>query len=97
MPDDVRVVAFLHAKPGAEAAVREAALACVGPTRAEPANRLYALHQDAKDPLLLVFVEHWESEAALGEHMRTAHFKTLGEALDGKLSRPPEIHVLKPL
>lgn len=97
MPDDVRVVAFLHAKLGAEAAVREAALACVGPTRAEAANRLYTLHQDTKDPLLLVVVEHWDNEAALGEHMRTAHLKTLGEALDGKLSRPPAIHVLKPL
>ena len=96
MPDDIRVVAFLHANPGAEAAVREAALGCVAPTRAEAANRLYVLHQDTKDPLLLVFVEHWDSEAALEAHMRTAHLTALGEALAGKLSRPPAIHVLKP-
>lgn len=96
MPDDVRVAAFLHAKPGAEEAVRQAALACVPPTRAEAGNRLYVLHQDNSDPLLLVYIEHWDSEAALKEHMRTAHFKTLGEALEGKLSSPLEVHVLKP-
>lgn len=97
MADDVRVTAFLHAKPGEEAAVMQAAAACVAPTRAEHGNEMYSLHQDMKDPALFVFVEHWKSRQALNEHMQTPHFKRLGDACDGRLVEPMVVHVLKPL
>ncbi len=97
MPEDVRVTAFLHAKPGEEEAVRAAALACIAPTRAEPGNAMYVLHTDTKDPTVFVFVEHWHSQQALDEHMKSPHLQALGKALDGKLAKPPAIHVLKPV
>ena len=97
MADDLRVTAFLHAKPGQEEAVKQAALACVPPTRAEPGNEMYVLHQDMAEPALFVFVEHWKSRQALDEHMQTPHFKRLGDACDGKLVEPMVIHVLRPL
>ena len=97
MAEDVRVAAFLHAKPGQEAAVRDAALACVAPTRAETGNDMYVLHRDSKDASLFAFVEHWKSQQALDQHMQTPHFKALTQALDGKLAQPMTVHVLQPV
>ena len=97
MADDIRVTAFLHAKPGQEAAVMQAAVACVAPTRAEPGNEMYVLHQDLEEPALFVFVEHWACRQALDEHMRTLHFKQMVDACNGKLVKPMVVHVLKPL
>lgn len=97
MPDDVRVVAFLYSKPGEEDSVKQAALACVPPTRSESGNAMYVLHQDTKDPSLFVFIEHWKSQGALDEHMQTPHFKQLVQSLEGKLAKPLAVHVLSPL
>ena len=77
--------------------MREAALACVEPTRAEAGNDMYVLHTDKQDSSLFVFVEHWKSQKALDEHMQTPHFKTLSAALDGKLAEPMIVHVLSPV
>jgi quinol monooxygenase YgiN len=95
--EDVRVAAFLHAAQGQENAVREAALACVGPTRAEAGNDMYVLHTDKQHPALFVFVEHWKSQQALDEHMQTPHFKKLSAALEDKLAQPMIVHVLSPV
>jgi quinol monooxygenase YgiN len=97
MADDIRLVAMVHVKPGEENAVREAALACVAPSRAEAANHMYTFNQDSEDPSLFVFVEHWESKAALDEHMKTPHFKTMAAVFEGKLAKPLGVHILKPL
>lgn len=97
MAEDVRVAAFLHAKPGHEDAVRDACLACVAPTRGEAGNDMYVLHRDAQDASLFVFIEHWKSKQALDQHMQTPHFKTLAAALDGKLTQPLIVHVLQPV
>ena len=97
MADDIRVTAFLRAKPGQEAAVMQAAAACVAPTRAEPGNEMYVLHQDMEEPALFVFIEHWGSKQALDEHMQSQHFRRMGDACDGKLVEPMAVHVLKPL
>lgn len=97
MAEDVRVAAFLHAQPGQEAAVRQAATACIASTRTEAGNRMYVLHQDSKDAALFVFIEHWDRQQALDQHMQTPHFKTLTQALEGKLAQPMTVHVLKPV
>ena len=97
MSDDRRIAAFLYAAPGQEDAVREASLACVAPTRAEPGNAMYVLHHDTQNPSLFVFIEHWQSQQAIDHHMQTPHFKTLAQALEGKLAKPLEIHVLAPV
>ncbi len=97
MAEDIRVAAFIHAKPGQEDAVKDACLACVAPTRAESGNEMYVLHRDSKDPSLFVFIEHWQSQQALDQHMQTAHFKTLVEAVKGKLTKDLVVHVLQPV
>ncbi len=97
MAEDVRVAAFLHAQPGQEDAVRNAALACVEPTRAEAGNDMYVLHRDEKDPSLFVFIEHWKSKQDLNQHMQTPHVKALTNALEGKLAKPVAVHILHPV
>ena len=97
MAEDIRVAAFLLAKPGQEAEVQRAAVACVSPTRAESGNQAYVLNRDTKDPSLFVFIEHWKSQQALDEHMNTPHFKTLAQAVEGKLAKPMAVHVLSPV
>jgi quinol monooxygenase YgiN len=97
MAEDIRVAAFLHAKPGEEEAVLKAALACVAPTRAEAGNAAYFLNRDSADPSLFVFIEHWHSRAALDEHMQTPHLQALAAALEGKLTKAPAIHILNPV
>lgn len=97
MAEDIRVVAFIHAEHGHQEAVRDACLACVAPTRAEPGNATYVLHRDAQDASLFVFVEHWHSRSALDGHMQSPHFQALTRALDGKLAQPMIVHVLQPV
>jgi len=45
----------------------------------------YDLHKDMEKENTYVFVETWESEALLAEHMGKAHFKAFQVALDGKV------------
>ena len=47
----------------------------------------YDLHIDPSNPHVYVFVETWQSEALLDEHMQKAHFKAFQEALNGKVER----------
>jgi quinol monooxygenase YgiN len=45
----------------------------------------YDLHKDTEKANTYVFVETWESEALLTEHMEKAHFKAFQVALEGKV------------
>ena len=57
-------------------------------SRSEPGCRLHSVHQDVEDPMRVVFLEHWEDEAALAAHFAVAAsnaFVTrLGELTDGR-------------
>ena len=97
MSEDVRVVALMQAKQGAETEVQKACEACVAPTRQETGCDMYVLHRDSQNPSLFVFVEHWKSEHALQLHLQTPHFKALTQALDGTLAQPIRVHVLRPV
>lgn len=97
MGEDIRVVAYLQAKPGEESAVQQACETGVAPTLQEAGCKFYVLHRDSKDPSLFVFLEHWKSEQALEQHMQTPHFKTLSQALNGKLTQPMRVHILRPV
>jgi len=45
----------------------------------------YDLHKDTEKANTYVFIETWESEALLAEHMEKAHFKAFQVALEGKV------------
>jgi quinol monooxygenase YgiN len=78
------VVATIIAKPGAEAAVRQALEQVVPPSRAEAGCRRYELHVDNAAPEKFVMLEEWTGAAALAEHEATAHFGALVAAIGGK-------------
>ena len=56
---------------------------------AEPGCIAHAVHQDTQNPLRLVFVEQWESRAALWEHFKVPASRAFGKALAGLASEPP--------
>lgn len=81
------VVAEVRAKPGQEAALREATLPLVAKVRGEPNNLVYFLHEDRATPGRFVFYEVFASKAAFEAHNATAHvqawFRRLPELAEG--------------
>ncbi|MBN8501399.1 MAG: antibiotic biosynthesis monooxygenase [Sphingomonadales bacterium] len=65
--------------------VRDQAIAMVKATNAEDGCIHYSFAQDIADPDLIRISERWESEAALGAHMASAHMaqfnKTMGSVI----------------
>jgi quinol monooxygenase YgiN len=89
---EVVVVALVVAKPGAEARLQAQLEGIVGPTRQEPGALQYDLHRDLGDPRRFVFVERWESEAALTAHQTSAHIQAYKQAAEDWIERA-DIHV----
>ncbi|WP_244813682.1 putative quinol monooxygenase [Caballeronia sp. Lep1P3] len=89
---EVAVVAIFVAKPGKEEELRKVLEANVEPTRKERGALQYDLHRDIKEPRRFIFVERWESEAALAEHGQSAHIQAF-RAKAPELYEHGEVHV----
>ncbi len=74
------VVATLEAKAGQLELVKAEAQQLIDLTRIEPGCVEYVLHQDNENPLVLVFIERWESKAALESHIASEHFQAFSAA-----------------
>lgn len=85
--DAVILTAMVKARAGEEAAVKEALLSLVGPTRKEPGCLCYNLHQSKADPTQFMFYEQWASKEALDAHGKTPHMKSLGGKLKDKTDK----------
>jgi quinol monooxygenase YgiN len=90
----IHVIAEAVAKPGHEEALYRTLHTCVAPTRAEPGNRGYVLHQDLDDPARFFLYETWSSREALDAHLKTPHFRTLDKNAKPLLDRELSIAVL---
>ena len=98
MSADLRVVAFMHAKPGEEDAVRRAVLDCVEPSRCEPGCTSYVAHVDQENVALFVVVEHWTTAAARARPLQSAHLQRRGAVVDSEHRLSHHVfHVLTPL
>ena len=97
MSDPLRVVAYVDIKPGEEAAVQAAARECAVGSRAEQGCLEFTVHRPAGENGRLVFVETWQSKAALETHMQTAHFKKFAAVVERSAKGPPDIQELEPL
>jgi quinol monooxygenase YgiN len=91
------VLAALHAVAGREDEARATIQAVQLETHKEPGCLLYALHVDEADPCAFVFVEAWESDAALDAHLASAHVQHLIAKSDELFDRPVEIRRLTAL
>lgn len=63
----------------------------VARSRTEAGCVSHAVHQDTENPNRLVFVEEWQDQAALQDHLRVPASQAFGKALTALASVPPHI------
>ena len=91
MADSVlRVVATFKAKPNRVDAFISLMTQLRVPTQAEPGCYVYDMQQSVDDPTLFVFVEQWESKAAVDSHLESSHVQEAMPALMDMLAEPPK-------
>ncbi len=84
---EVTVVARIKANPDDVSRVREEVLKLIPPTRKNDKGCIYYdLYQDNADPTLFFFLEKWQSNELLDEHLETEHLKAFGDATEGLIS-----------
>ena len=85
------VIAKIKVKDGQQAQFEETAKRLVAAVNAnEPGCKLYALHK-TDDPLLYVFMERYEDQAAVDAHRGSDHFKTIGREMGQYMDGKPDI------
>jgi quinol monooxygenase YgiN len=95
MPTEpVTVIAEFHARPGDEDHVRRTLAKMIEPTRREPGNIDYDLHQAKDDPTIFILYENWRSQADLDRHMQQPHLKRMDHELAGTLRHPYSVTLL---
>ncbi len=67
----------------------------VARSRLEPGCIAHAVHRDTENPARLVFVEQWESEAALWQHFKVPAARAFARALAGLAVAAPEMSLLE--
>jgi quinol monooxygenase YgiN len=65
----------------------------VARSRAEPGCIAHAVHQDTEDPLRLVFIEQWASQAALWEHFKVPASRAFAKALAALAQEEPSMAI----
>lgn len=85
------VVALIKARPGKEAALREALLALVPITRQEPGCINYDLHVATGQPGHFCFHENWTSRQHLDDHLARPHLVALAARADELFAEPPSV------
>jgi len=69
------VVFKLTAKEGQEEVIRQTMEQILAPTRAEPGNVTFDLHQDADDPRTFFLYERWRSVDDLADHLHAPYIQ----------------------
>src|SRR5258705_12517121 len=92
MPDEtLRVVASITALPGRADEIKAILQKLITPTRAEAGCISYQLLQNNGDPNDFVFIEEWTTDAAIDEHMVTAHLQDVVSRAQPLLAKAPDI------
>lgn len=91
MPETLTVIAYVHAKKGQEARVKQILEGLLAPTRTEAGCINYDLFQSDGDPALFSFYENWKTDADLDLHAQTPHIKALATSLADLLTEPAKI------
>ncbi len=85
------VVAVFQSRPGKEAALREALVKLLAPTRQEEGCLNYDLHASHEVSGKFLFYENWVSKEDLQRHMASAHVRELLQHGDELCVSAPEI------
>jgi quinol monooxygenase YgiN len=93
-PEQVAVLTQLIARPGREAATRDALLRSVEPARAEVGNVRYGVHQLKNNPAAFYVLEDWTDQAALDAYRRSPRIPALlaGQAPSDLVAAPMRSH-----
>jgi quinol monooxygenase YgiN len=91
MPASVHVVARFVAKSGKEDALKAALTAAMPATRQELGCYQYDLLVSATEPREYCFVERWEGDKALDQHLEMAHVKKMLADIEALVESPPDI------
>jgi quinol monooxygenase YgiN len=91
MPATVHVLARFTAKAGKEDSLKTSLTTLIPPTRRELGCYQYDLIVDVADPRQLCFVERWDDDAALDQHLATNHVKQMLKQVEDLVDSPPEI------
>lgn len=78
----ITVVASFHLKEGHLDEVLPVVAVCIKASRREATNFSYIFRRDLTDPLHFVFIEQWQSVAAIHEHEQQPHFLAMKAALE---------------
>lgn len=62
-------------------------------SRSEPGCLAHAVHQDAENPLRLVFVEEWSDRKALAAHFAMPASRAFVKAVSSLTAEPPKINI----
>ncbi len=90
MPPTLYLVASFRAKAGKEEDLKAVLTTLIAPTRREPGCIQYDLLQSTVHPAEFCFIERWESEYALEQHVQSEHLtSTLPKAAEFS-DAPPE-------
>src|SRR5260370_8905966 len=90
---EVRVTARFVARKGKEDELRSLLQGMLVPTRAEPGCQSYELYEsDSRGRFY--FWEVWVSQAALGQHAATPHFRHLQQGAEKLVKEPFEVNIL---
>ena len=91
MAATIQVLARFVAKAGQEDALKAALTAAIPPTRRELGCYQYDLLVNNSDPREYCFVERWDDEQALNEHLETAHVQQMLAQVEGLVESAPDI------
>lgn len=91
MPATVHVLARFVAKSGKEDALRTVLTALVPPTRRELGCYQYDLLVETADPRHFCFVERWDDNEALDQHLGAPHVRSALEQIEDLVESPPDI------
>lgn len=88
MPDPVYAFARFTAKAGKEEQIKAELLKLVKPSRQEPGNLSYEVHQSIDQPAILLVHDVWADAEALRKHNETDAIKAMRAAVDPLCAEP---------
>ena len=91
MAATIHVIARYLAKSGKEQALKTVLTALIAPSRRELGCYQYDLLENPTQPREFCFVEKWDADKALDQHLETTHMQTALAELADLVEAPPEI------
>lgn len=89
----IKVVAKFTVKEGKIEEFKSYASKLACETRNEVGCISYKMFQDVKDSKILTFIEEWESQEVLKNHMQSVHFKEIGAKLGEAQENEPDVNI----